>query len=431
MFGVFILKIFRFTIYFIIFLFFNCQIVLSSINDNDINYTIYQLIFEGEYQTAKELLLKEINVNPTDLNTVYMLGTVNYNLNNYNQAGNNFSHILTIDTCNTRAYEMLAKIYTKTGRYRKAENILKKAIQLDTSNFSLKKDLAEILYQMGKYQESGTLFSELINFKNQPTWYLYYMHGLCNLKQDEIENAISSLKHAVVLDSMNVKIKYTIGKAYYIKEEYVTSLIYCNQGLMLDSLHFNLNKLKGDILYLRQQYVQAIHPYTIALKNNPKSLSILKKLGFCYFTAAQYDSAIDTLIEAWKINDKDPLIVFYLGKCYKEKKETEKAIEMFELAAEYSIPDYINGIYIEMGLCFQEVRDYENAIKAIKKSLQFPDSEGIAYYNLANIYYEYYVDKQVALTYYKKVLNYGLSPVITNFVKKRITSILEEQHLKQ
>lgn len=430
MFSKSIIKTFKCNFYFFILIVFNFQILLGSVTNNDKKDTVYKLIFEGEYLTAKQILMEHIKLNPTDLNTQYMLGITNYYLNEFNLAKNNFLYIVSIDTSNLKAYSMLAKIFTKTAFYSNAVDVLKKAILIDTTNTGLKKNLAEILYEIGKFPESSILFAALIKNNKQNSSYYYYMHGLCCFKQNKIKDSITSLKYAAEKDSLNLKITYHLSKAYYIQEEYDSSLYYCDRALSLDSLHYNLNKLKGDILYNQQYYLHAIQPYTRALKTNFRSISILKKLGFCYFTVSKYDKAIEKLIQAWKINDQDPLVIFYLGKCYKEKKEIKKAIEMFELAAKYSIPDYINGIYIEMGLCFQEVKDYKNAIRAIKKSLQFPNSEGVAYYNLANLYYEYYADKQVALNYYKKVLSYGLRTEINSFVTKRITSIREEKHFK-
>ena len=66
------------------------------------------------------------------------------------------------------------------------------------------------------------------------------------------------------------------------------------------------------------------------------------------------------------------------------------------------------------------------AIYCLRKAEEFSPSNAVIHYNLANIYYDYYEDKSVALRHYEMAAKDDLSPEVTEFISIRIKELNED-----
>ena len=126
-----------------------------------------------------------------------------------------------------------------------------------------------------------------------------------------------------------------------------------------------------------------------------------------------------------QLDSQDPVIYYYLAMSFKQLKQDRQAINFFQIALDLSQPDYLDNLYINLSESLHNERDFVAAIHCLRKAGEFTQSRAIIHYNLANIYYDYYEDKSVALAYYKKAAEDDLSPEVDEFIQYRIKELTE------
>ncbi|POY41548.1 histidine kinase [Flavobacterium alvei] len=132
-----------------------------------------------------------------------------------------------------------------------------------------------------------------------------------------------------------------------------------------------------------------------------------------------------------------PLVNKVLGESSSELKEFKKAIYYFNEVEKWPNLDNqgikIGGIYIDLGVCYLHLNQFEKAEKYLLKSKYLLEKENnkeslfLLYTNIANLYYIQFKDKQ-AIPYFEK--GYSLSNKINRFdLKYRASknmSVVEE-----
>ena len=75
-----------------------------------------------------------------------------------------------------------------------------------------------------------------------------------------------------------------------------------------------------------------------------------------------------------------------------------------------------------------DIEEYGPAIKAYRKALEHKPGNPNYDYLLANVYYDYYADREVPLLYYQKVVREDISPEVTQYAQERVEELVKEVH---
>jgi tetratricopeptide (TPR) repeat protein len=89
---------------------------------------------------------------------------------------------------------------------------------------------------------------------------------------------------------------------------------------------------------------------------------------------------------AIEINPDYGKAYYNMGIAYNELKEYKNAIDAYERAIEINL-DY-GKAYCNMGNVYDELKEYKNAIDAYERAIEINPDDGKAYYNMGNVYNE-------------------------------------------
>jgi tetratricopeptide (TPR) repeat protein len=129
-----------------------------------------------------------------------------------------------------------------------------------------------------------------------------------------------------------------------------------------------------------------------AMIEDESSLGLLEKTNQL-FTEKKYDEAIAILKQFLEINPNVYQAFINIGDCYREKGEFEQAIEEYNKALEQAKKDELMGMEMtakalaRIGECYMRNEDFETAQDYFKLSIEsYPENEILAY-NVGEIYF--------------------------------------------
>lgn len=264
------------------------------------------------------------------------------------------------------AYNKFVHYYNKPfsdddkDKYNKAIADFDKTFELDSSYMLTLAGKANAIYRHGDWKEAEKLYNEVLKHKKKiidkvgfkGLADVYYSRGRNYLNFIDIEKALSDFKKQLNLDP-----KHDAANSYLIMinmelEQYEEALKVCNE--------FIEKKKEGSS---EEDAEFASYPYT--------------KRGEIYYHLKKYDKAIDNLKKALKMpsgyGGGMESIRRWLAKSYKEKGETQKVKEELQQAISSLNKKIIrmkkqgHRFYMERGLCYLELEQYDKAISDFKK----------------------------------------------------------------
>ncbi|KFV72607.1 Bardet-Biedl syndrome 4 protein, partial [Dryobates pubescens] len=192
---------------------------------------------------------------------------------------------------------------------------------------------------------------------------------------------------------------------------YVQALIFRLEGKIQESLELFqtcsiLNPRSADnlkqvarSLFLLGKHKAAIEVYNEAAKLDEKDWEISHNLGVCYMYLKHFNKAQDQLNTALELNRHD-LTYMMLGKIHLLEGETDKAIEVYKKAVEFSPEN--TELLTRLGLLYLQLGDYQRAFEHLGNALTY-DPGNYKATLAAGSMMQAHGDFEVALSKYKAV----------------------------
>jgi tetratricopeptide (TPR) repeat protein len=306
-------------------------------------------IFEASksYAEAAFFYQKLTEINPNNGDYWYGYGQNNYNIKEYEKAGQGLEKAVALNSHVAESYKSLAKIYQLRKEYYKADSAYSRfEKELGPPNEAeYWVDKGKVMIKLG---ETDTLF---------------------------INRAIESFDMAIKLDSTNSLAWEFAGLSRYYKKQYREAIPFLQKKLVLEGASPNVNTLRN--------------------------------LAFCFLKTEQYDQALANLEAAIKINPDDAIMQQMIGNIYKFKAVYDKAADHFKLA----LRDTTNAITPadkckmkgNIGYCYVALRECQSAIPFLEDAVQCDSKNEDVNLSMAQAYHLCNEIKK-ANTYYKKVL---------------------------
>ncbi|XP_030433349.1 Bardet-Biedl syndrome 4 protein isoform X3 [Gopherus evgoodei] len=121
-------------------------------------------------------------------------------------------------------------------------------------------------------------------------------------------------------------------------------------------------------LFLLGKHKAAIEVYSEAAKLNQKDWEICHNLGVCYMYLKHFNKAKDQLNNALQLNRHD-LTYMMLGKIHLLQGETDKAIEVYKKAVEFSPEN--TELLTTLGLLYLQLGVYQKAFEHLGNALTY------------------------------------------------------------
>jgi tetratricopeptide (TPR) repeat protein len=126
-------------------------------------------------------------------------------------------------------------------------------------------------------------------------------------------------------------------------------------------------------------------------------------LGVSYHHVKDYSNVVTCMNYLLRNRYDFDWIYFYMGVAFRELGDVPASVRWLKLAAQKSISDNTKIYYSQLGQSFEDMGNYEEAIRAYRTAYNY-SKDGVLLYHLARNYDVYYEDKATAALYYQKYL---------------------------
>jgi tetratricopeptide (TPR) repeat protein len=240
---------------------------------------------EIQISNITEILLFSQNI----MQAYYFRGMAHYDLNQYENAIEDFSKCLELDETMHHVYSCRGMSYYCLGDFDNALIDLEKVTEANVFNVFLFR---------------GHIYRQL----------------------EEFDKALNDYFLGLQVDPSDKFLYYFISHIYYGKHEYQKSQEYIEQALTIDSVFDYGIDLRGCIRNQTQLYDLAIEDFNWCIRQERREGRDFYNRGFAYFYLSQYKLALDDFNYALDLNYKEnPDVFLYKGR-------TELALESYNNA---------------------------------------------------------------------------------------------------
>jgi tetratricopeptide (TPR) repeat protein len=392
---------------------------------DQIEAQMVQWLYSGEYHRLDARLDQMIKTDSTNAELYYLTGLSKMVQNKKSEALKNFEISARLDPLNIKYLSYYANALLNNGYMSGAEKIFRQAIQLDSSRADIQENLGKLLFRSARFKEAYALYAGLSQ-TDTTNGYYYFMGARCAAKMDSTDKSLGLYLLAYHHEPENIDIIAEISGLYLNLDSLANAERFVGKGLSLANRDQRLHRLKAEVLYQQKEYTWATLSFLDAIAYGDDSIDVLKKLAYCYFADHNYLKSAEVLKQALQIDQNNPIIYYYLALCSAQLKQARQAIDYFNAALRLIHPDYLESLYIGLAECYHKELEFVPAIHCLRKAESISSSKGIIYYQLANVYYDYYEDRSVARMVYRKALEYELEPEILEFIHYRIKELTEK-----
>ena len=282
----------------------------------------------------------------------YMYGMLLYKEQQYNAALTPLREFIIYEPENKEVLEILGKIFINENRFPESIDTYHRLIEFDSDNAFYYSSLALSYYELNNYQMSKKYYDKVLSFNEDNPEILLKLGSLSNLLY-----------------------------AYDEAERYLLESIYC--GYTSKNILFELGLAYGG----QKKYLQALITLQEALNYSLDDPILNYQIGVVSQEMSIFDLAIDSYKIYADTNSKDPIVFRLIGDCYKNLSNYKDAIINYKKA--YDLYDYDDiNILHNLGFCYFNIQDYNNAAKYFKSIIRINPDHAITHNALVNTYFE-------------------------------------------
>ena len=364
-----------------------------------------------DFNNAVKYAEKSSEMIPGDVNPLILLGNINYELTNWDEAIRYYEKALKIDSNNPALLYNMALALFKKGERFPALEFLKKAADSDK--------IGDVAYN--SYSRLGAEFLESNMFDLAEKYLVQATHlrpqdpigrynlAVAYLRQNKNAEALRELEESERLSQGDMVLLESIGESYFSLKDYDRSLRSYSKVLETSSRNVKILSRIGEIYYTKGDLERAYESYRKVTQIQPATENAriaYLNMGNILDDAQRFEDAVKAYESAIAIRDNDDLAYYNLGIAYKHYDKSAMAINSWRKAtqinpgntkARLAMADYYN----EQGYYDQAEKEYQEIVH------KWPDNQE-ALFKLGNIYHKHkdYADAQKA---YSKVIEAGES----------------------
>lgn len=261
-----------------------------------------------------------------------------------------------------------------------------------------------------------------------------YPHRLARVfhAMNQLPAAEGSFAKAHKLDTLNQNI---IGEwvDVLIKLDFIPrARRVLERGLAASPENFGFHRQKVTLAYRERDYLQTIEHAAFLTLRGDTTPQIVKIKGFALFHLDSLDRAefwMDYLFENGFVGED---VYFYKGRILAERGQKAQAQPFFHLASLSCMSANFGSFALTSGINLYETQQYQESIRWLQMLRHFSQNPMIIFY-LALNFYDYYEDKNPALTHFRLFLEQSNSDAQESHrehAARKIREIVEEKHFQ-
>ncbi|MBO4720622.1 MAG: hypothetical protein J5658_12220 [Prevotella sp.] len=174
-----------------------------------------------------------------------------------------------------------------------------------------------------------------------------------------------------------------------------------------DSTNILVNRALGDAYFLDRKFDKAVAMYERLLQQGDSTFNTLYSAGMCYTRLDSLERAYKCLIPAFLLSGMQHAGCAYrLGVVSVDLGSHEEGLGYLDLATKLMQPDttVMKAVTLSQGEGYYLTKQYDKAVEAWKKHLEYNPTSIATYYNIASACYYYLPNRQQTKSYLEQFL---------------------------
>lgn len=292
----------------------------------------FRLMDEGMNKDALLALEHAIELDPVHALTHTMLGQLYRDTDRDEQALVHFREAVRLEPEDLAAQRELAFLLHDLCCYEEAFEIYQKLLFVKPEDPSICMNMGQALLAMERFQEAVLSFREAIRL--DPECNAYLELGLTLHRTGQLEDALVSLKHALVRDPTNPYVLSGLARVYQDQGDFQQALTFHRQASELAPGFAEHQHHFAHGLVLASQYQEATLVFERSLKLDPTCASSWNGLGLALEKLERFGEAADCYRKASELAPQDPTHFTNLGNMRYKLQQNDAALSSFQQAIE-------------------------------------------------------------------------------------------------
>lgn len=330
---------------------------------------------QERYEAALACIEQALRINPESVQALWEQSDTLVRMGKFDEAAQVLEELVNRLPCNWRALYNLARYYEMMDCYDKVRPIAEELTRLRPENEDGYELLGNALVETGKLEEALEQYSRALELC--PTyWSVWANKGYVLLLLERFDEALPCYEQATSHVEDDAAYWNCQGVALHRLQRDDEALACYQRALEQNpGYHLALSNM-ADVYMGRRAYDMAEEGYWKAyeINGNRESLSSATQ---CMYLARRYKEMVQPLLALLPFAKEDGRPVAYLlGVAYKNLQEYEEAVRCFTLQLE-TFPEgpYVDACWFNIALCEKDMGHWEQAENAVKKAMEFFDSD--------------------------------------------------------
>ncbi|WP_373540091.1 tetratricopeptide repeat protein [Chamaesiphon sp.] len=281
---------------------------------------------------------------------------------------------------NTWNQNQKGQILIKKKQYQAAIAIFNRSIEIDPDSEEAWSQKAYCLWCLNLEDLAIECFRKVLEIAPDNE-YAQMSIGKIYFVREEYHQSISYLDRAVELNNQDISAYYYLGLSWLNIDEKILAYQMFDRAIQIEATEEQDWSDKASFLWHLDLLDRAVVCYQKVLKLNQHNTYARISIGKLLFGLEKYSEAIAHLEESIALNFKSIDTYYYLGMSFQKAQEYEQAEEVFDQILSL-FPD--NSIILRAkGILLYELKDYEVAIAIYQRLVEIEPENPIFWYDLA------------------------------------------------
>jgi tetratricopeptide (TPR) repeat protein len=280
------------------------------------------------FKDAIEQYTKAIELDP-DYDKAYIQRAISYNgLNDFENAASDFDRAIVFNEKDADLYYFSGQAYHLQGQNDIALSKLNEAIEMKGNFLEAYQVRAEVLIELGRYREALDDCQKCLKMKEDEKG--YYTLGQVYEKLEMYQEAEEAYRNSIAENKQIIGTHYALANLLFSRGNYNAAYTSVMQVLQLDPRDLQGTLLQSQILAAQQNYPKAIEVLSIASIEHRDEPDIYLYRGDYY---SMMNQPAFSIIDYSKVIELDPNraeVYYKRAGAYEEIRDYEKALKDYE-----------------------------------------------------------------------------------------------------
>jgi tetratricopeptide (TPR) repeat protein len=272
-------------------------------------------------------------------------------------------------------------------------------INSDRNNADLYVERAKAYLAHKEFETAINDVKIALNIDSSKASYYIFLSDLY-FTQNKTRDTRDMLRKAMKLDTTNVEAIMKYSQLFYLLRKYDTAIFFVNRSLHFDRANAVANFQKGMILKEAGDTAKSISSFQSAVELNSDYFDAYMQLGML-FSVKKNPLALEYFSTAHKVQPKSIEALYGKGKFFQDVKDYDNALKTYEELLEVAADN--QDATFNIGAIYFEQKKYDDAIQKFDLTLKRDENFYRGYYGRGRCY-EALGDKQKAIDDYKRCL---------------------------